>query len=156
VNINATLIFQAIAFAVFVVFCMKYIWPPIISALQERQRKIADGIEASSRAERDLELAQEKVVEHLREAKLQASEIIEQARKRAGLIIDEAREQASIEAQNVINQAKTSIEQEINGIKQSLRNQVGGLIVLGAEKILTSEVDKKAHTRLVEELVNEL
>jgi len=156
VNINATLIFQAIAFIIFVTFCLKFIWPPVITALHERQRKIAEGLDASSRAERNLELTQERVTEQLREAKVQASEIIEQAKKRASLMVDEAKEQASIEAQNIINQAKANLEQEINSIKEALRVQLGSLAILGAEKILTAEIDKKAHARLVEELVNEL
>jgi len=155
-NINATLIFQAITFFIFVVFCMKYIWPPVIAALQERQRKIADGLSAASRAERDFELAREKVAEQLRVAKLQATEIIEQANKKAGIIIDEACEKATIEAQNIINQAKSNLEQEINIAKDGLRLELSGLAVLGAEKILNAQIDKKANSLLVEELIDEL
>jgi len=155
-NINATLIFQALAFVVFVTFCLKYIWPPIINSLHDRQRKIAEGLEASNRATRDLELAQERVVEQLREAKNQASDIIEQARKRASAIMDEAHEQANIEAQRVISKAKASLEQEVNSAKEILRSQVSHLAILGAEKILTMEINKETHMRLVENLVNEL
>lgn len=89
-NINATLIGQSVAFFIFVVFCMKFVWPPVIAALHERQKKIADGLDAASRAARDLELAHEKVGQQLREAKAQAAEIIEQAKKRGNQIVEEA------------------------------------------------------------------
>ena len=93
-NINATILGQMIAFAFFVWFCMKYVWPPLTAALAERAKKIADGLEAAERAGKDLELAQERAAEQLREAKTEASGIIEQANKRASQIIDEAKEQA--------------------------------------------------------------
>jgi len=111
VNINATLIGQAVAFFIFVLFCMKFVWPPVITALHERQKKIADGLDAASRAARDLELAQEKAGQQLREAKAQAAEIIEQAKKRGTQIVDEAREQARVEADRVKAQAQAEIEQ---------------------------------------------
>jgi F-type H+-transporting ATPase subunit b len=91
VNINLTLIGQIIAFAVFVAFCMKFVWPPLINAMQERAKKIADGLDAANRAERDLKLAQEKATSQMREAKEQAAQVIEQANKRATQIIDEAK-----------------------------------------------------------------
>ena len=92
-NINLTMIGQAIAFFIFVVFCMKYVWPPISNALHERQKKIADGLDAASRASRDLELAEQQASETLRESKEQAAEILEQAHKRSTQMIDEARDQ---------------------------------------------------------------
>lgn len=97
-NINATLIGQSVAFFIFVLFCMKFVWPPVIAALQERQKKIADGLDAANRAARDLELAQDKAGQQLREAKAQAAEIIEQAKKRGAQIVEEARDQARVEA----------------------------------------------------------
>lgn len=100
---------------------MKFVWPPVITALHERQKKIADGLDAASRAARDLELAQEKAGQQLREAKAQAAEIIEQAKKRGTQIVDEAREQARVEADRVKAQAQAEIEQELNSVKDALR-----------------------------------
>ncbi|GGJ94831.1 F0F1 ATP synthase subunit B [Pseudomonas matsuisoli] len=155
-NINATLIGQSVAFFIFVLFCMKFVWPPVITALRERQKKIADGLDAASRATRDLELAQEKAGEQLREAKAQAAEIIEQAKKRANQLVDEAREQARDEAERVKGQARAEIEQELNGVKDALRAQVGLLAVSGAEKILGSSIDQNAHAELVNKLAAEI
>lgn len=155
-NINATLIGQAIAFLIFVVFCMKYVWPPVIAALQERQKKIADGLDAASRAARDLELAHEKVGQQLREAKSQAAEIIEQAKKRATQIVDEARDQARVEGERLKSQAQAEIEQELNSVKDALRAQLGGLAVSGAEKILGATIDQNAHAELVSKLAAEI
>ncbi len=118
-NINATLIGQSVAFLIFVLFCMKYVWPPVITALQERQKKIADGLDAANRAARDLELAQEKAGQQLREAKAQAAEIIEQSKKRAAQLVEEAREQARVEADRVKAQAQAEIEQELNSVKDA-------------------------------------
>ena len=113
-NINLTLIGQAIAFFIFVVFCMKYVWPPITAALQERQKKIADGLAASDRAARDLELAQDKAAQELREAKQEGAALIEQANKRAAQIVEASKDDARKEGQKLIEQAKAEIEQERN------------------------------------------
>ncbi|CAI8216952.1 MULTISPECIES: F0F1 ATP synthase subunit B [unclassified Marinobacterium] len=155
-NINLTIIGQAIAFFIFVVFCMKYVWPPLTSALAERKKKIADGLDAAERAERDLKLAQEKATDNLRESKEQAAAIIEQANKRANQIVDEAKEQAREEANRVKAAAEAEIEQEINQAKEALRAQVAALALAGAEKILEASVDEKAHAQLVEKLAAEL
>jgi len=156
VNINATLIGQAIAFAIFVIFCMKFVWPPVIAALHERQKKIADGLDAANRAARDLELAHEKAGQQLREAKAQAAEIIEQAKKSANQIVDEARDQARVEGDRMIAQAKAQIEQELNSVKDALRAQVGALAVSGAEKILGASIDANAQKQLVDQLAAEI
>ncbi|BAW26495.1 MULTISPECIES: F0F1 ATP synthase subunit B [Pseudomonas] len=155
-NINATLIGQSVAFLIFVLFCMKYVWPPVITALQERQKKIADGLDAANRAARDLELAQEKAGQQLREAKAQAAEIIEQSKKRAAQLVEEAREQARVEADRVKAQALAEIEQELNSAKDALRTQVGALAVGGAEKILGATIDQNAHAELVNKLAAEI
>ena len=155
-NINATLIGQSVAFFIFVMFCMKYVWPPVITAMRERQKKIADGLDAASRAARDLELAHDKVAQQLREAKTQAAEIIEQAKKRGTQIVDEARDQARVEAERVKAQAQAEIEQELNGIKDALRAQLGGLAVSGGEKILGATIDQNAHAELVSKLAAEI
>jgi F-type H+-transporting ATPase subunit b len=156
VNINLTIIGQAIAFALFVMFCMKYVWPPITDALAERKKKIAEGLDAAERAQRDLQLAQEKAVENLREGKEQAAAIIEQANKRANQLVDEAKEQARLEAERIKTAAQAEIEQEVNRAKESLRSQVAVLAVLGAEKILETSVDQAAHAKLVDKLAAEL
>lgn len=155
-NINATLIGQSVAFFIFVMFCMKYVWPPVITALHERQKKIAEGLDAASRGARDLELAHEKVAQQLRETKTQAAEIIEQAKKRGSQIVDEARDQARVEGERLKIQALAEIEQELNGVKDALRAQLGSLAVSGAEKILGATIDQKAHEQLVAKLAAEI
>ncbi len=155
-NINLTIIGQAIAFFIFVVFCMKYVWPPLTSALAERKKKIADGLDAAERAERDLKLAQEKATDNLRESKEQAAAIIEQANKRANQIVEEAKDAAREEASRVKAAAEAELEQEINQAKEALRSQVAALAIAGAEKILEASVDEKAHAQLVEKLAAEL
>lgn len=155
-NINATLIGQSVAFFIFVLFCMKFVWPPVIAALHERQKKIADGLDAAARAARDLELAQDKAGQQLREAKTQAAEIIEQAKKRGNQIVEEAVEKARIDADRVKVQAQAEIEQELNSVKDALRAQLGALAVGGAEKILGATIDQNAHAELVNKLAAEI
>ncbi len=155
-NINATMIGQAIAFAFFVWFCMKYVWPPVTAALEERKKKIADGLDAAERASRDLELAKEKAIEELREGKEQAATIIEQANKRANQIVDEAKEQALAEGVRLKAAAQAEIDQEMNRAKEALRSQVAVLAVSGAEKILGKSVDSKVQAELVDQLAAEL
>ena len=155
-NINLTMIGQAIAFFIFVVFCMKYVWPPIMEALKERQKKIADGLDAADRASRDLDLAQEKAKQELREAKLQAAELIEQANKRSAQIVEEAKEQAREEGERLVVAAKAEIEQESNRAKEALRAEVAAIAVAGAEKILQTSIDSNVHGDLLNKLAAEL
>jgi F-type H+-transporting ATPase subunit b len=155
-NMNATLIGQLIAFAVFVIFCMKYVWPPLLAAIEERQKTIADGLEASARAEKDLELAQKRATEQLRDAKQQAAEIIEQAKKRANQLVDEETQRGHAEREKIINQGYAEIEAERNRAKEDLRKQVAALAVTGAERILQREIDAAAQDDIVEKLVAEL
>jgi F-type H+-transporting ATPase subunit b len=156
VNINATLIGQLIAFAVFVVFCMKYVWPPLLAAIEARQKTIADGLADAERAGKDLELAQQKATEQLREAKQQAAEIIEQAKKRANQLVDEETQRGHAEREKIINQGYAEIEAERNRAKEDLRKQVAALAVVGAERILQREIDAAAQDDIVEKLVAEL
>jgi len=156
VNINATIIGQAIAFFFFAWFCMKFVWPPVTAALRERQKKIADGLDAAERASRDLELAKEKATQALREGKEQAATIIEQANKRASQIVDEAKETAITEGNRLKVAAQAEIEQDVNRAREALRSQVAALAVAGAEKILQKSVDKEAQAELVEKLAAEL
>ncbi len=155
-NINATLIGELIAFLVFVLFCMKYVWPPIINAIETRQQKIADGLAASDRAEQDLRLAQEKAKQKLIEAKAQASSILEQARKREHQIIDEAAQKAQAEREKILAQAQAEVEAERIRAKEELRKQVAALAVAGAERILQRSIDEAAHSDILEKLVAEL
>ena len=155
-NLNATIIGQSIAFFVFVWFCMKYVWPPITAILEERQKKIADGLEAAERAQRDLNLAQNKAAEELREAKKQGAELIELANKRANQIIDEAKDKAREEGQRLIIGAQAEISMELQRAKEALRSQVAAIAVAGAEKILEASIDQAANEELVKKLASEL
>ncbi|MEH6567956.1 MAG: F0F1 ATP synthase subunit B [Halioglobus sp.] len=155
-NINLTLIGQMVAFICFVAFCMKYVWPPIIAAMQERAEKIADGLAAADRASHDLELAQEKAVERLKEAKHEAAGIVDSANKRAGQIVEEAKDAAVVESDRVKLSAQAEIELEMNRAREELRGQVAALALSGAEKVLGSAIDQQAHAQLVDQLASEL
>ena len=155
-NINLTLIGQMIAFICFVVFCMKYVWPPILAAMAEREKKIADGLAAADRASHDLELAKEKAVERLKEAKEEAAGIVDSANKRASQLVEEAKDAAVVEADRVKAAAQAEIEQETNRAREQLRGQVAALSLAGAEKVLGAAIDESAHRELVEKLASEL
>tara|TARA_R110002110_G_scaffold205066_7_gene417030 strand:- start:161063 stop:161503 length:441 start_codon:yes stop_codon:yes gene_type:complete len=145
-----------IAFVCFVVFCMKYVWPPILAAMKEREQKIADGLAAADRASHDLELAKEKAVERLTEAKHEAAGIIDAANKRGGQLVEEAKEAALAEAARVKASAQAEIEQETNRAREQLRSQVAALSLAGAEKVLGAAIDRDAHAALVDKLASEL
>jgi len=155
-NMNATLIGQAIAFIVFIGFCMKYVWPPIMQALEERTKKIADGLAAAERGRHEQELAEKRAQQVIHEAKEQASEIVSQAQRRGNEIVDESKDNARVEGERILTSAKTEIEQEANRAKDELRGQVGSVAMAGAAKILGREIDAKAHTDLLEELVSRI
>jgi|TARA_B100000686_G_scaffold100973_1_gene108168 F-type H+-transporting ATPase subunit b len=156
VNINATFLGQMIAMAFFLWFCSKYVWPLFVAILEERKKKIADGLEAAARAEKDLEIAQVKSNEQLKEAKAEAAAIIDQANKRAAQIVDEAKEQAREEGQRIIAGANAEIEQEVNRAKEALRAQVSAIAIAGAEKILEGSVDQAANEEMLNKLASEL
>ena len=151
-NINLTIIGQSITFLFFVWFCKAFVWTAIRNAMDEREKQIADGLEAADRASRDLELAQEKATQNLREAKEQAAAIIDAANKRAGQIVDEAKEAAREEGDRLKAAARAEIEQEFNRAKEQLRSQVAGLALSGAEQVLQASIDADAHKELVEKL----
>ena len=155
-NINATILGQAISFAIFVWFCVKFVWPPVITAMRERQDKIAGGLQDAEKAEKDVLIAQDKAEETLREAKQQAAELIEQANKRSSQLIEEAKGQAREEGERLKTAAKSEIEQEVNRAKEGLRTQVSVLAIAGAEKILQASVDENAHSKMLEQLAAEL
>ncbi|MDX1692795.1 MAG: F0F1 ATP synthase subunit B [Ketobacteraceae bacterium] len=155
-NINLTLFGQLIAFAIFVWFCMKFVWPPLMAAMREREEKIASGLQQADQAEQDLVLAKEKAAETLREAKAHAAELIEQANKRASQLVEEAKDQARSEGERIKSAAHAEVEQEVNRAKEALRGQVSALSVAGAEKILGSSVDAEAHSKMLDQLASEL
>lgn len=155
-NINATLLGQAISFTMFVVFCMKYVWPPIMQAIEERQKKIADGLAAAERAAKDLNLAQANASDQLKEAKRAAADIIEQANKRKAQIIDEARSEAQVERENILSQGRAELDAEQIRVRDELRKQVAELAVIGAEKILERSIDAKAHKDILDNITAKL
>ena len=155
-NINMTLIGQMVAFALFVLFCMKFVWPPILAAMTERAEKIAQGLAAADRAKKDLDLAQEKARGEMHEAKQEAAGIVESANRRASQIVDEAKEQARAEGERLKEAAQAEIEQELNRAKEQLRTQVAALALAGAEKVLDAEIDEQRHSQLVDKLAAEL
>ena len=155
-NINATLLGQTLMFAMFVWFCMKFVWPPIMAALDARKKQIADGLSAGERGKHDLELAAKRSAEVIREAKEKAAEIIAQGDKRASEIIEEAKAKAEVDAGNIRARANSEIEQEVFRAKEQLRTQVSAIALSGASKILGREIDAKAHNDLLEKLVTEI
>ncbi len=155
-DINATLFGQMITFILFIWFTMKFVWPPLMRVMEERRKKIADGLAAAEQGQRDLELAQIKVKEQLTEVKTEAAHIIEQANKRAGHIIEEAKGQARVEGERLLQLTQGEIEQAYHSAKESLMQQVSTLAIAGAEKILQRKVDKKTNDRLVDQLVDEI
>ena len=155
-NINITLIGQTIAFAVFVWFCMKYIWPPIMDALEARKKEIADGLAAAEKGRKAEDLGKEKAGEIIKDAKTQAQEILGNAEKRRNEIIEEAKSDAKAEGERLLASAKAEIDQEINRAREELRGQVATLVVSGAGRILDKEVDSKAHGKLIDDLVAQL
>lgn len=155
-NLNLTLLGQTLGFALFVLFCMKYVWPPMRDALHERQKKIADGLAAAERGEHEEELARQRATETLREARDQASEIIDQAQRRANEIVEEAKDSARTESERIKQAAQAEIDQEITRAREHLRGQVVAIAVSGAERVLRKEVDSKTHAKVLDELVEGL
>lgn len=155
-DINATLLGQTIAFALFIWFTMKYVWPPLMQAIEERQGKIAEGLAASERGQKDLEIAQEKASSMLKEAKQEASQIVELANKRASEIVEAAKSDARVEADRVIAGAQAEIDQSVNRGREQLRGEVAALSVAGAEKILSVEVSQDKHQKMLDDLIASL
>ena len=155
-NINLTLFGQTIAFAVFVWFCLKYIWPPVLGALNERKTRIADGLAAAEEGLKAKDRAEEEVEAALREARDQAKDIIGNAQKRADQIVDESKSAARVEGDKLIDQAKGEIDQQLNEARESLRKEVVQLALSGAEKVLMQEVDAKVHSAALEKLAAQL
>lgn len=155
-NINATLILQSIAMMIFVWFCMKFLWPPLLKAMDERREKIADGLAASDRAEKELASAKVKADEQITEARDKAGEIVEQANQRHGQILDQAKDDATSERQRQVTAAEADISQAANQAREELRASVASLAVLGASKVLEKEIDAEAHRELLDKLIAEI
>jgi len=155
-DINATLIIQMLVFATFVWFTMKFVWPPLTKALEERRDKIADGLAAAERGRRELELAQERVKEDLKQVKADAADILEKATRRAAALIDEAKEQARLEAERIAKAHREQLSQEVNRAKEMLKHEVSALALAAAEKIIMAEVDAEKNRSLLDHLIEEL
>ena len=155
-NLNLTLVGQAIAFAFFVWFCMKFVWPPLIGALRERQDTIAKGLADAEKSSQKREEAEAEIADMVQDANAQAAEIVAQAQKRANEIVDESRTTARTEGERLITAAKADIDQEVLGARESLRQQVGSIAVEGARKILGAEVNADVHGRVIDDLARQI
>ncbi len=155
-DINLTMIGQAIAFAIFVWFTAKFVWPPLLRAIEDRQKAIADGLAAAEKGKLELAQADKKTTEVLGEARGRANEIISSAEKRAAQMVEEAKVAAKSEGDRIVAGAKSEVEQEVFRAKATLREQVASLAVAGAEKILRREVNSQAHADLLTQLKQEL
>ena len=155
-NINLTLLFQMIFFIVFVWFTKKYVWVPIIGALNERKTKIADGLAAAEKGVQAEEVGHQKAEELVVAAKSQANEIIAKAEKRHNEIVDEAKDNARTEGDRIVSAARAEIDKEINQAKEELRKNVATLAVAGAQKIIAKEIDTSAHGAMLDDLAAKL
>ena len=155
-NLNATLFGQMLTFIVLVWFVMRYLWGPLTKMLEDRQKRIADGLAAGERGKHQKEVAEKRAKELLQDAKAQAAEIVAQAQKRAGEIVEESKVQAKDEGKRMLVSAQAEIEQETNRAREQLRDQVATLAIAGAEKILTREINADAHKAILDELVQQV
>jgi F-type H+-transporting ATPase subunit b len=155
-NINLTLIGQLLSFVFFVWFTVKYVWTPIMAALDKRRKAIADGLAAAERGQHEQELARERAKDVLHDAKAQAAEIVAQAQKRAAEIVDESKDQARTEGQRILHAAQAEIEQEANRAREHLRERVAELAVAGAQRILQKEINADAHRDIVDSLAQQI
>jgi F-type H+-transporting ATPase subunit b len=155
-NMNLTLVMQAVAFALFIWFCYKFIWPPLTRAIETRQRQIAEGLEAGEQGRKSLATAEQRVAKMMDEAKQKAAEIVATGEKFRTDTVESARAEARAEAERIVASAKAEIAQEVTRAKEALRNQVADLAVAGAARILEREVDAKAHADLLASLQQEL
>ena len=155
-SINLTMLGQLVSFVFFVLFCMKFVWPPLTEIMRQRQKDIAEGLEKAAAAEQQLSEANNAAEQELEEAKKQAGELIAQANARASQIVEEAKGKANDESERILADAQSKIDQEINQAREALRGQVSVLAVEGAEKILEASVDKAAHQEMLNKLAASL
>lgn len=154
--LNATLFIQTIVLVILGWVTMKFIWPPLIAAIEERQRKIAEGLASSERAEKSLAEAQANANEIIKEARLQASKIVDQANRRSNEMVEEARGTAASEGQRLITEAREAVSLETNRARQQLSKEVAAIAVAGASKLLSREIDAQAHADLLNQLALEI
>ena len=155
-NINLTLFAQMITFAVFVGFCMKFVWPPIVKALAERKAKIAEGLAAAERGHQEKALGEQRALELMKDAKTTAADIVGQAHKRATEIVEEAKADARLEGDRLVAAAQAEIDREANRAREELRERVASLAIAAAEKILQKEIDIDAHKSIVDSFAKQL
>ncbi len=155
-SINATLIGQMITFTLLVWFTMEYVWPPLIEALDERKKKISEGLAAAEKGQEDIKLAEEKAAEYLKKAKAESASIVALAQKRASEVVDKSKETAKLEGEKMIEAAKAQIEQEMQQAKENLRKEVSALALKAAEQILQEEVDKAKHKKMLSNVSSQL
>ena len=155
-DLNFTLVVQMLVFIAFVWFTMKFVWPPLVKAMEERQAKIADGLSSAERGRRELELAQHRVIDELKRAKVDASIIIDKATQQATRLIEEAKEDAKSEAGRQVKLAQEQLQQDVNRAKEELRQQVASLAIAGAQLILKREIDEKTNAALLDNLIEEI
>lgn len=155
-NLNLTLFGEMITFSIFIWFTMRFVWPPLMKAMEERREKIAAGLAAAEKSQRDLESTQHKITELLADAKTQAAQFIEQANQRAHVIIEESKAKARAEGDRLLEIAKNDIAREYQSAREVLLGQISTLAIAGAEKILGHEIDKSANDELVNQLVKEI
>ena len=155
-NFTLTLIAQAAAFALFIWFTVRYVWPPLLNAIETRQKTIADGLAEAERGRSSLAEASRQTETLLKDARDRAHEIVAQAERSAAQRIEEAKSQAKVEAERIVTSARAQVEQEVQAAKQQLREQVAALAVNGAEKILRREVDARAHGQMLDQLKAQL
>jgi F-type H+-transporting ATPase subunit b len=155
-SFNLTLIAQAVAFALFIWFTVKFVWPPLLRAIETRQKTIADGLAAAEQGQRSLEESSKQADASIVQARARAAEVLSQAEKRAAQLIDEARNAAKEEGNREKAAAKAEIAQEVTRAREQLRDQVASLAVAGAERILRREVDAKAHAQLLDDIKRQL
>lgn len=155
-NLNATLLGQFITFGIFVFVMVKFVWPPIMAAMRDRQLKISDGLAAAEKGVRDLENAKTQAADIHNEARTQAADILGQANKRGTGIVEEAKTQARTERERILAAAQAEIEQERNRLREALRGEVSAIAMAGAGKILEREIDEKTHRELLDKLAAEL
>lgn len=155
-DINLTLVVQMLVFLVFAWFTMKFVWPPLSKAMEERQDKIADGLAAAERGRKELELAQHRIKDDLKKAKVQAAEIVEKANVRATQLIESAKEDAKLEAQKQAKIIRDQLQQEFHQARDRLRKDVAQLAIAGAKKILVHEMNEKSNSALLDDLIKEI
>ncbi|MGD9386619.1 MAG: F0F1 ATP synthase subunit B [Gammaproteobacteria bacterium] len=155
-GINLTLFGQMLTFLVFIWFTKKFVWPPVMQALEERRARIAEGLAAAERGQKALEEADAQVAERLREARQQAAQIIEQAERRGAELVEEAKVNAEATGERMIAQARAEIDQETNRARESLRGEVAAIAVAGAKQLLEKEIDSATHRELLDRLAGQL